>query len=98
MFRVLPTIPSLQECANAGVAMQDIVAIFGVCSEELNVAMFRDYQARYVVMKDSGETGGTPEKLRACAQLGITPVVITRTDEDGISDLDQLAGIVLTRQ
>ncbi len=97
VFRVLPTVSSLQECASAGVAMQDIVAIFGVCSEELNVAMFRDYQARYVVMKDSGDTGGTPEKLRACARLGITPVVIARADEDGISDLDRLAAIVLAQ-
>ena len=95
VFRVLPTISSLQECANAHIAMQDIVAIFGVCSEELNIAMFRDYKARYVVMKDSGETGGTPEKLRACARLDITPVIITRISEDGISDLERLAALVL---
>ncbi len=95
VFRVLPTISSLQECANARVDMRDMIAIFGVCSEELNVAMFRDYQARYVVMKDSGDTGGTPEKLRACARLGITPVVIIRPDEEGIPDLDRLAAIVL---
>jgi len=97
VFRVLPTIPSLQECVNAQIAMQDIVAIFGVCSEELNAAMFREYQARYVVMKDSGETGGTPEKLRACTRLSITPVVIVRTDEEGISDLNRLAALVLNQ-
>ena len=77
--------------------MQDIVAIFGVCSEELNVAMFREYQAQFVVMKDSGDTGGTPEKLRACARLRITPVVIVRTDEEGISDLNRLAALVLNQ-
>lgn len=87
VYRVLPTRDSLDACAKQGVEMRDIVAIAGACSEELNAAMFQEYQARYVVMKDSGETGGTPAKLRACAKLGITPVVILRTPEEGMSDL-----------
>ncbi len=94
VYRVLSTSASLEECQKNHVAMQNIVAMLGPFSEELNIAMFRDYQADYVVMKDSGKTGGTLEKLNACLKLGITPIIISRKAEEGISDLDVLAEII----
>ena len=90
VYRVLPTVASLRECERWQVALPDIVAIFGALSEELNMAMFRAYQARYVVLKDSGRAGGTPEKLRACAQLEVTPVMIGRAVETGLTTLTEV--------
>lgn len=90
VYRVLPTSASLAVCQRYLVAMKDIVALLGPSSEELNIAMFREYGAQYVVMKDSGKTGGTPEKINACYKLGITPIIIGREDEKGITNLDLL--------
>ena len=31
--------------------------------------MFKEYGANYVIMKDSGSTGGTMEKIKACERI-----------------------------
>lgn len=96
VYRVLPSVFSIQECVDRGIRMEDIVAILGPVSEELNYQMFKDYGADYVVMKDSGMEGGTLEKVNACKKLGIIPVVITRLcDEKGIEDIEQLVRVLI---
>lgn len=91
IYRVLPTVFSIKECVDRGVRMEDVIAILGPVSEEMNYCMFRDYKADYVIMKDSGREGGTLEKINACKRLFITPVVILRQDEEsGIEDMDEL--------
>lgn len=95
IYRVLPSLFSIQECVDNEVKMQDIVAILGPVSEELNYQMFRDFNASYVVMKDSGKEGGTAEKLKACQRLGIVALIIGRqAKEDGIEDLDTLLELI----
>lgn len=95
IYRILPTLSSLEECVKYHVAMRDIVAMVGPISESLNIAMFQGYRAEYVVMKETGNPGGTPSKLNACHTLGIMPVIITRpADDDEISDIQALADIV----
>ncbi len=95
VYRVLPTPDSLEICATQQVAMRDIVALLGPVSEELNIAMFKEYQADYVVMKNSGRAGGTPEKVAACRRIGITPVIIGRPVDDGVSDLEAVVRMIL---
>lgn len=90
VYRVLPTPESVAECLRHGVPRRDIVALLGPVSTALNAALFAEYQAAYVVMKDSGQAGGTPEKLQACQQLGITPIIIGRPPDVGIADLQEL--------
>ncbi len=94
VYRVLPTVSSLKVCHEQQVDMKDVVAAVGPFSTALNAAMFQEYQADYVVMKDSGIIGGTPEKLQACLQLGMIPVIIGRTRDEGIDTVDKLAKIL----
>lgn len=94
VYRVLPTVFSIEECVKNNIEMKDIVAILGPVSEELNIVMFREYGADFVVMKDSGERGGTREKISACRALGITPIVIGRQKETGISSLEELVEMI----
>ena len=56
--------------------------------------MFKEYDADYVIMKDSGIEGGTNEKIKACINLGIVPVVIGREKEEGIEDLDEIVELI----
>lgn len=96
VYRVLPSIFSIQECVQRGIRIEDIIGILGPVSEDMNYHMFKDYKADYVVMKDSGKEGGTSEKINACKKLGITPIVILRQcAEEGIEDMDELLKIII---
>ena len=90
VYRILPAPESLEACVAHRVEMKDIMAALGPFSEAMNMAMFREYQAEYVVMKDSGEVGGTPQKIAACEKLGISPVLLLRKEEQGFTDLGKL--------
>ena len=98
VYRILPTPASIEACSNAHIKLHDIVAMMGPFSEELNMAMFQEYHAEYVIMKNSGAAGGTPEKVNACLCLGITPVIIGRHDENGISNLETLVKLVYEKK
>ena len=57
--------------------------------------MFKEFQADYVVLKNSGKRGGTEEKVEACHRLGITPIIIERKREKGFFKIDELIEYVL---
>ncbi len=95
VYRILPMSESLETCVKNHVAIRDIVALVGPISEALNATMFHEYQAEYVVMKDSGKVGGTPQKIAACQQLGIIPVVIGRPADDGFTNLTDVIDVIL---
>lgn len=90
IYRVLPALESLEICKKNKIHMKDILAILGPFSKELNKAMLKDYGADYCVMKDSGDVGGTMEKITACRELDIIPIIIGREEEKGITNLDDI--------
>jgi len=94
VYRVLPTPESIAECQKNNVKLRDIIAALGPFSEELNVAMFKEYGADYVVMKDSGKEGGTDEKIKACRRLKIKAVIIGRQNEKGAEDIDAVINLI----
>ncbi len=94
IYRILPALESIQICRKYSVKLKDIVAVLGPFSLEYNKAMFKEYGAHYVVMKDSGEEGGTMDKIRACKELGITPIIIGREMEEGVTSLDSIEKII----
>ena len=95
IYRVLPSIFSLEECVQNEIALKDIVAVLGPFSVELNMALFSEYDVDLVVMKDSGTRGGTDEKLLACKNMNIKAVMIGRKEEKGIYDIDELVELIL---
>jgi precorrin-6x reductase len=76
--RVLPTSQILAECERLGLSAKNILAIKGPFSEEMNVEMLKYCQAQVMVTKDSGEIGGTLEKLRAANRLAVPALLIDR--------------------
>ncbi|MEA4960049.1 precorrin-6A reductase [Lutispora sp.] len=94
IYRILPAPESIEECRKHEIRMKDIVAVLGPFSKEFNKAMFAEYDVDYVVMKDSGREGGTIEKIQACRELGIMPIIIGRRDEEGIYDIDEIENII----
>ena len=80
--RILPTAKVLSECEELGLTPKEIVALQGPFSEELNIALYRQYGADVVVTKISGEIGGTDTKLTAAQKLGLPVVMIDRPKLD----------------
>lgn len=85
VYRVLPMIDSVTKLNNLGIHMKDIVAMVGPYTKELDMELYRFFGADGVVMKDSGEAGGTDKKIEACEALGIKSFVITRKKESCIN-------------
>ncbi|AEG59181.1 precorrin-6A reductase [Desulforamulus ruminis] len=73
--RILPDAAMVARCQEWGLTPADMVALQGPCSKELNKALFRQYEARVILTKESGATGGVTEKVEAALELGL-PVVI----------------------
>lgn len=80
--RVLPTQKVIQMCEDIGLRPKNIIAMQGPFSKELNKALFNQYDIKYMVTKDSGNIGGTKEKLEAAKECNITTLVIKRPQID----------------
>lgn len=74
--RVLPEEESIAQCKRLGV--EDIVALRGVASRQLNRELFKQYQADVIMTKDSGTAGGTEAKVQAALDLGVPIIVVNR--------------------
>lgn len=88
--RVFARVLSTPEAASAGAALgfqgKNLICMQGPFGEELNYAMLKQVNARYLVTKESGKTGGFPEKLRAAKRAGARLVVVGRPrKEEGYS-------------
>ena len=51
-------------------------------SKEFNKALFAEYNAQIVIMKDSGKQGKTKEKIEAALELGMKIVIIDRIQKE----------------
>lgn len=70
--------------------------MLGPFSLDLNIALFKQYGVRYCVMKESGKEGGQEEKILACKQANVCPIIIKRqVEEDGYKDLNALISDLL---
>lgn len=78
--RVLPGVESIRLCQEHGIYGRQIIAMQGPFIEELNEALIRQYQIAVLVTKESGETGGFSEKLKAAKAAGIPVIVIGNPD------------------
>ena len=76
--RVLPTAAVISECEKLGLSPKDIVAMQGPFSVELNTALFRAYDARVIVTKDTAHLGGADTKIEAAKLLSFPVVMVER--------------------
>ena len=84
--RVL-SLPSVMEtCKEYGFEGKHLIGMQGPFSMELNLAMLRQFDCKYLVTKDSGRAGGFQEKIDAAFAYGAVPVIIGRpVQETGLS-------------
>lgn len=85
-LRVLSLPNVVKQCQELGFQGKNLICMQGPFSMELNEAMLRQWNCRYLVTKMSGSTGGFWEKTEAARRCGCTLVLIGRpVKEEGIS-------------
>lgn len=80
--RILPSFESLLLCKDAGIPSKNIIAMQGPFSEELNKIMFLQTEAKYVVLKESGSTGGFAEKVSAAQMCGAQVLILKNSESN----------------
>lgn len=79
--RVLSTGEVALACEKLGFRGRNLICMQGPFSEELNTAMLRQFDCRYLVTKETGKAGGFEEKIRAASRAGAKVVLIGRPPE-----------------
>lgn len=78
IHRVLPSLKVLEEVLELGIMVEDIVAMKGPVGYELNCGFIKEYNAKAILMKDSGVQGGTDHKIKAAIANNILAFIIGR--------------------
>lgn len=76
--RVLPEAKVIEECTNLGFTPKTLIALQGPFSHELNVELYKKYDANVIITKNSGSIGGTDTKITAAMTLDLPIVIIDR--------------------
>ena len=79
--RVLSTAEVAASCEKLGFRGKNLICMQGPFSEDLNAAMLRQFDCRYLVTKETGKAGGFEEKIRAAGRAGAQVVLIGRPEE-----------------
>lgn len=84
--RVLSLPEVVSSCASYGFQGKHLICMQGPFSADLNAAMLRQFDCRYLVTKESGSTGGFMEKYEAARKAGARLVLVGRpVKEEGMS-------------
>lgn len=97
--RVLPDPKVLEKCFKTGLKPENIIAMQGPFSKEMNLLMFKERKAQVIISKDSGKIGGTDNKLLAADELNLPVIILERPKIDYprvYSDIDQLLNNVIS--
>ena len=80
--RVLPTSEVIRSCEAMGLNADNIIALKGPFSKDINVALLKHSKIEVVITKESGFAGGFIDKIEACEELGIPVIIIRRRTID----------------
>jgi len=79
--RVLSTASVADSCEKLGFCGRNLICMQGPFCEELNLAMLKQFDCKYLVTKEAGKAGGFDEKIRAAKRAGAKVVLIGRPKE-----------------
>lgn len=103
--RVLPGVESIEKCMDAGIPGKQILALQGPFSENMNRAFLKEYEIKHLITKETGVTGGYPEKVSAAIKEGVALYVIRNPEsEAGLSfeevckEIEKLTGETIEKR
>ena len=83
--RFLADVDSVAKAKELGLSAKQIICMQGPFSTEMNAATLKQYEAKFLVSKETGSVGGFPEKIEGARLAGAEVVVINRPKEEGLS-------------
>ena len=93
-LRILPSEEMKAKCLALGFLPEHIICMQGPFSRESNEQILREHDIKYLLTKQSGKTGGYPEKAEAARNFGVELVVLVPPQErDGVS-VEQMCEIM----
>lgn len=91
--RILPDGPSVEKCREMGLLGRQIICMQGPFQSELNAALMKQYEIKYMVTKDTASAGGFPEKIEGARLAGAKVIVVNRPVKEKGYSLKQLLDI-----
>ena len=80
--RILPLPKLIQEALDIGISLKNIIGIQGPFSREVNKALIKSFNIKYLVTKNSGKEGGINEKIEASEEEGIKIIILDKPKVD----------------
>lgn len=84
--RVLPNNFSISKTLENGLPAENIIAMQGTYSKELNMALMKEYNVSAIITKESGESGGAETKINAAIELEIPVILVMRPQIDKLEN------------
>ena len=96
--RVLSTPEVAQHCAGLGFTGKHLICMQGPFSEELNTALLKQFDARWLVTKEAGKNGGYEEKIRAAKNAGAKVVLVGRPVKESGMSLEEVERYLVQKE
>lgn len=77
-FRILPKWDMVKKAEDYGILPKNIIAMQGPFTKNMNKAMIEQYNIKFLITKEAGDTGGEKEKIEAANDMGIEIIFLTR--------------------
>ncbi len=90
VVRVIPNSESLKICYDNGLLGKQIIAMQGPFSYDVNLTFFKNYDAKVVVLKESGKAGGELERIQAARDAKAQIFIIKRPVENAGEDYERV--------
>ena len=90
VVRVIPNSESLKICYDNGLLGKQIIAMQGPFSYDMNLTFFKNFDAKVVVLKESGKAGGELERIQAARDAGAQIFIIKRPVENTGEDYERV--------
>lgn len=99
--RVLPTSSVIKLCEDAGLMADNIIAMKGPFTSDINKSLYQFYNADTLITKESGKAGGFMEKIYPAIELSMNVIIIGRPRVDYpnlVSSKEELVELLNGRQ
>lgn len=97
-FRILSKWDMVKKCEDNNILPKNIIAMQGPFTEELNIAMIKQLNIKYLITKKAGDTGGEREKISACDKTDVEIIYLEKKEmqyKNCYSNIDELITLLI---
>lgn len=100
IHRVLPSPTVIKKLIDAGVEIENIIAIKGPFGSDINNGIIKEYHIKALITKDSGTEGGMEEKMISAKENNIKVIVIKKPNIDykwEVNSVEELSNLLIKK-